>query len=342
MSNRIAIVFLSFCLTFNLANLCYAQTERGITNEISPDHLGSVGTDLAVIGIPENLNLLSGPKYSTPGDYQLDDWMLTFSDTLSFFIPQSDYLAVRFDPLTADVSYISSYSGISEIQQQAIDRAPAWLAADLEDNFRRFLYSFVADDIAQVILDTPDPYVDEVAFECAHIAPDILGAMYYDLLPENVEDVYAVDDSLHFVDIVDHGDSNDDDYYTSVVYTVIEENGDTIEYELEKEYYYWYNVHPKLSDEAPTYISPTNGQVAPPPWGYFWRDYLWNYADEGYPLYSEIWSDVEIYWDRSDTGTDAIDVMNQWIDDVMDFGAGNFYLPKTNNLLMPMKRSLLI
>jgi hypothetical protein len=146
--------------------------------------------------------------------------------------------------------------------------------------------------------------------------------MYLELLLENAEWVYAVDSSLNFVELVDYGDSNDDDYWTTAVYTVIEESGDTVQVEIDREIYYWYVVHPKLSDETPTYIDPQTGDPANPPTGVFWRTYLWNHADPGYPLLSEQWDGCGVYWDRSGAGSDAIGTATGWINSVMSFGAG--------------------
>ncbi len=300
-----------------------ADIQLGVTGIEPQLEIGPVISSPAVVGSPGAFPAARKAEYTSPWFRGTDDWVLIASDSFSVFVPDCTHFAVAFDPQAETLSYVDPNPELSDIQQQAIARAPAWLRADLYDNFRRFLYSFVADFPAQEILNAPDPYVDEVAFECAHIAPGVLGSMYYQLLLENVEDVYAADSALGFVDIVDYGDSNDDDYWSTVVYRMVEENGDTVEVEMDREYYYWYVVHPKISDEDPTYIVPETGQQGPPPYGVFWRDYLWNHADPGYPLLSEQWADCEFLWDRTGNSTDAIDVLNTWINDVMSFGAGS-------------------
>jgi hypothetical protein len=320
MINRLIPVFLLVLCSINTSN---ADIQRGVTGVAPEPQIGPVILSPATTGVPAPVSGSNEAEYISPWLSGLDDWVPVASDSFSIFVPDCTHFAVAFNPGSEELFYVDPNVELSDIQQQAIARAPAWLRADLYDNFRRFLYSFVADFPAQEILNAPDPYVDEVAFECAHIAPGVLGSMYYQLLLENVEEVYAVDSTLGFVDIVDYGDSNDDDYWSTVVYRMIEENGDTVEVEMDREYYYWYIVHPKISDEDPTYIVPETGQQGPPPYGVFWRDYLWNYADPGYPLLSEQWSDCEFLWDRTGNSTDAIDVLNTWINDVMSFGAGS-------------------
>lgn len=51
--------------------------------------------------------------------------------------------------------------------------SPDWLKIELEDNFSR-LDSVYQDLYANVILNAEDPYVDEIAFCVAHLAPQTL------------------------------------------------------------------------------------------------------------------------------------------------------------------------
>ncbi|PIV69715.1 MAG: hypothetical protein COS08_04020, partial [Euryarchaeota archaeon CG01_land_8_20_14_3_00_38_12] len=43
----------------------------------------------------------------------------------------------------------------------------------------------------------------------------------------------------------------------------------------------WFVVHPKITDEIPTFINPETGR--PDENGVFWREYLFYHADENYP-----------------------------------------------------------
>lgn len=262
----------------------------------------------------------------SPWSRHIDDWELIAADSIEVFVPDGEYMAIFFDPTTESLGFVDPTEELSAVQMAAIERAPAWLRADLYDNFTRFLYSFQADPVAQEILDAPDPYVDEIAFQAAHIAPGVLGCMFLQLLLENARGIYSADSVLDYVEIVDYGDSNDDDYYSTALYRVIEESGDTVNVEVDRETYYWYIVHPKLSDEMPTYINPANGQEAAPPTGVFWRDYLWNHADPGYPLLSEQFEGCEFLWahltNTAGPANGAVGEVNDWINSVMTFGAG--------------------
>jgi len=297
----------------------YGATEIDITQISS-----MVGTDWASTGGPVVRMQPEIVDYSSPWGQFTDDWNFIANDTITSTIMTGFHLMVSFDPATEVLSITEPPFSTTATQAAAIQRAPRWVRADLCDNFQRFTVPTIADWVAQEILDAPDPYVDEVAFQAAHLSPGLLGgAMYIDLLLYNAELIYGVDDGLNFVDIIDYGASSDDDYYSTTRYNTIDENGDTVIVEIEPEIYYWNVVHPKLSDELPTYIDPANGQSAAPPVGVFWRDYLWNLADSGYVLYNTMWDSVTILWDRGSPDiTDAIGTVNSWIGNVMNWGAG--------------------
>ncbi|MEW6070013.1 MAG: caspase family protein, partial [Candidatus Thermoplasmatota archaeon] len=72
------------------------------------------------------------------------------------------------------------------------------------------------------------------------------------------------------------------DYWTTIEYN-ISIGGVNETYELPRDIYYWYVVHPKITDEIPTFIDPDTEAPAKPPRGKFWREYLFFYADESYP-----------------------------------------------------------
>jgi len=318
-SKMIVCLIIPVILVFTVQAQEYGQTE------FQPEGLASPSTtDLAKRGNALDWNL-PDDNYNLSALYRsLDDWELIYSDTMSVVIPADNYFGISFDPTTETTNYIDFTEEMTPAEIQAIQRAPAWLRFDLYDNLRRFDYPIIAEWVADIINNAEDPYVDEVCFEAAHISPQLLsGPMDLQLLTENAECIYNVDDSLHFVQIVDYGTSADDDYYSTAVYRVIDDNGDTLEIEIDKEIYYWYVVHPKLSDELPAYIDPNTGFNTSPPDGVFWRSWFWTYADSGYAYYNEQWSDCEFLWDRTNTTTDAIDVVNSWIDNVMNWGAGS-------------------
>ena len=293
--------------------------------DIDPSQIGAqAGTDLAERIFPPSAAQPS-THFISPWTKYTDDWDLILSDSLTASIPVGMQMCAFFDPNTEYLELIDPTIPLSATQTEALERAPDWLRFDLYDAFRRYEYSMIADWAAQTIIDAPDPYVDEVAFQVAHISPALLGgSMYLDLLQFNAELIYEIDDALDFVEIVDYGSTSDEDYYSTTRYTTMDESGNPVTMEVDREIYYWYVVHPKLSDELPTYIDPSTGLAADPPDGVFWRDYLWNHADSGYVMYNTVWEGVEYMWDRGDTSfTDAISTVNSWVDNVMNWGAGS-------------------
>jgi len=123
--------------------------------------------------------------------------------------------------------------------------------------------------------------VDELAFSIAHTAKEALMASHPELYMENARDIYGNDVYLDYVRIVDY-----DDYSTTRY--MINDSGSLKEVELPRDIYYWYIVHPKITDEIPDYIDPSvpsgsPGEGAAPPVGKFWRSYLFSNADTQYP-----------------------------------------------------------
>ena len=251
-------------------------------------------------------------------------WELIDSSDFQVRLPAQANCFITFNPYENSLELALPERGLTEMAISALDRAPDWLKQALEDNFAR-MESWLQDVLAGMILDSTDPFVDELCFEVAHIAPLTLLYMesyeVLEVLLENVTSLYSIDSSLSYADIIDYGDSFEGgDYYSTVSYRV-EENGDTLEFELPKEIYYWYLVHPKLHKEVPAYIDPNTGGPINPPYGYFWRDYLMNHADEGYPLLRDMLEGVETLWnnvpDTIENG--AVGVITAWIDSVMTF-----------------------
>ncbi|GAI47339.1 unnamed protein product, partial [marine sediment metagenome] len=100
------------------------------------------------------------------------------------------------------------------------------------------------DLYANMILGSQDPYVDEIAFCIAHLAPQTLtNAQFYpDVLVENAEYVYRNDTVLEYVTIIDSGSAAvGGDYYSTTWYCVCED-GDTADYYLPRDIYYWFIV----------------------------------------------------------------------------------------------------
>jgi len=254
------------------------------------------------------------------------DWVLIDSDTFDLYIPAGKAGIIRFDGYGDSLQIIPPPDSLTALAMQAIGYAPDWLALELTDAFAR-LATDVQDLFAGLILGSVDPYVDEIAFVVAHTAPNVLRkpTFYTGMITENAEDVYAHDPFLDYVDIVDYGSAAmGGDYYSTVLYRTAE-SGDTVEIELDRDRYYWDIVHPKITDEFPTYIDPATGAAAAPPTGRFWREFLFTHADSGYAVLKDELAGCEILWagkvdDRNDNG--AIGIITQYMLDTMVFGSG--------------------
>ncbi|RPJ47327.1 MAG: hypothetical protein EHM19_03115, partial [Candidatus Latescibacterota bacterium] len=132
------------------------------------------------------------------------------------------------------------------------------------------------------------------------------------------------DPGLDYVEIVDYGTAaGGGDYYSTVRYLTAQ-GEDTTEVEMPRERYYWDIVHPKITDEFPTYIDPATGDPADPPTGRFWREFFLTEADSGYPVLGDELAGCLTLWEGNvDTQVNgAIGILTKWVLDVLDFGSG--------------------
>jgi len=231
---------------------------------------------------------------------------------------EAEITSVSFDPVDS----------LPAECHEALADSPSWLYDDLADLFTRL---DTADQIryAQVILAAENPdTIDEIAFSIAHLSPEVLTDPYFDegILADNAAAIYDHAPLLDYVDLVEYGAPlSGGDYYTTATYWIGDPDKGVSAFELNRDDYYWFVVHPEIEDEWPLYINPDTGGVAPPPSGKFWRSYLFNHADPGYPLLSEVLTGIGTLWNqRYGTLTDngAIGVITQWILDCLDFTSG--------------------
>ena len=220
-------------------------------------------------------------------------------DELSFhlLLPAQTAFVIRCDPgaLTLADTLAPDY-GLTPNAQAALEAAPAWLRLDLVDN----LMQLGAEDqntLADMILNPSDPRLrDEIAFQAAHISPAHLQRMNLSVITQNLDSLFAIDEELDYVEIVDYGDPQiDDDYYSTARYKALD-NGSYVDVEIPCEIYYWYVIMPRITDELPKII-----------YEKFWREFL--YYDNGttsytenpegdpYPLLRDVLADIEFVWD---------------------------------------------
>lgn len=140
------------------------------------------------------------------------------------------------------------------------------------------------DEYADLILENEFKFVDEIAFAIAHTSATVLlrGDVFPELFVENAKLLYLNDKYIDYADIVDYGDFASRNYHSTVKYN-FNTSGLIETMYVPRDIYYWYVVHPKITDEIPTYIDPSTGAPAAPPTGKFWRDYLFNHNDTAYP-----------------------------------------------------------
>jgi hypothetical protein len=244
------------------------------------------------------------------------DWELVSELSSQVRIPSGKHYSIWFDNTTGGFMEMRPYPLLSTKARQAVNMTPSWIRGDLERTFLELGNDM--DRYANVITGASDPrFVDEMAFTIAHTSPDVLrlASSYPGMFAENAASIYAADANLSYVRLVEKTD------HTTAAYI----NASGAEVEIPRDIYYWFIVHPKVTDERPTYIDPASGQPAAPPTGKFWRDYLMNHNDSGYPLLRETLSGVPTLWNgtrNSSTGNGAVGAIIRWILDVMDFGSG--------------------
>ena len=215
-------------------------------------------------------------------------WTLVDSVSLKDFIQTTAtsgyYTDIYFKRSDETLHRFSSDSStITETAKTAIQKAPAWLRHRLNLKFKS-IPSTKQNLWANLILNTQDPYVDEVAFAIATLSPAYLMSSLAstDVILSNAIDIYMNDISLDYVEVVDYGTSEDDNYYSTVRYWKMNDSGNLEQVEMPKEIYYWYIAHPEITDEIPAFINPLiseydhHANIVSPSEGYFWRDYIYN------------------------------------------------------------------
>jgi len=195
-------------------------------------------------------------------------------------IPESDYyMKFNINDLSLEGQNITpSTSGFSNKIKNAIAKSPRWIQNRLSKQF----LEIDGDKYADLILNINKKYVDEIAFTIA--CSSIGNVPPVDLLLDNVLILYDNDKWIEYADIVDYDDGQGN-FYSTIKYTVLE-NGLEKQFEYPPEIYYWYVVHQEIGSENAEYI-----------YEEFWRDYLFNHNDLGYPLLKEKLSEIKYLWD---------------------------------------------
>ncbi len=309
------------CFTL-YALFCFALP-RGTTQQEFPP-------DAQVVGQAE-------PYYPAPslitdspqGNLNRDEWIAVDSLHLNTIIRAGKQFGMWFNGEGGYTMQLWYNDYLTPAAQTAIDKSPVWIRADL-DNVLRQLSSEKQAVWSAIINDAVDPFIDEIAFSVANSSVQYLASNYSDpsLFVENAQQLYSIDAELSYVQIVNHGTSETDpDYYSTTSYFKTTADSQIVQVEVPRDIYYWYIVHPKITDEIPAYIDPSivesntnhSNNIMISPEGKFWRSYLYNVQEEAYPSLRDTLMECQTAFNRNGNVNDAIRAIQWWINHTMSF-----------------------
>ncbi len=169
----------------------------------------------------------------------------------------------------------------------------------------------VSGYLESIIYPQDTRYRDEIGFSCAYTPPEQMrNDRLSTLFVQNARYIYSRSGDLGYVRLMEYPG---DDYHTTTEYRV-REGDDTRWMTTPRDGYYWGVVHPRVTEEPVSYIDPeTGGERAQENGGRFWREYLWEHADEEYPPgpdYPDDWNGRVAYYPRNSTPPLLKDVLS--------------------------------
>ena len=248
-------------------------------------------------------------------------WRSIGEITKTIEIPAGETYYVYFDEITGTLKEKSinyDFDSLPQPAKDAIVRVPAWLKENLTRKLIELDDSF-ASTYGDLINSVTEPlHIDEVAFAIAHTGKATLQniKVFPEMFKTNAEFIYENDQYLDYVNITEINDP-ELGAYTTLIYT----NRTGHQLQLPMEIYYWYVVHPKISDELPSFVNPDGVQRTPqefqqPPTGVFWREFLFHQNDSGYPLLKDRLTGVGDVWT-------ALAEISGWVVGSMAFTSDN-------------------
>lgn len=297
---------------------------RGITARI-PEEKG-IAAGQAATGLPAQRQI-SGTEVSLPE--LRDDWIAIDSLQMDTWLDAGKHLGLLFNSNLQNVQTCTNMNLLTDTAEQAIAKSPAWVQPSLANVFRQ-LEAYDQDIWGSVILNAVDPYVDEIAFSIANSSALYLSSIYADpqMMVENAQMLYTADNQLPYVQINNYGNSvSGGDYYSTTSYWKTTADSQLVQVEVPREIYYWYIVHPKITDEIPAYIDPAivesntthANNIASPPTGQFWRTFFYNAEEGDYPNLADTLMQCATVWNRNGAPSDAIRAIQWWINHTMSF-----------------------
>lgn len=316
MKNTLILVLVLLC------GLVYAS-ERGMTSAEIPC---------------EGPVLFPAPLTDTPVNPHFEalsrtEWENLYNWDFNVILPSRTQFGLQYRNLEPDTFIYSSQCPNPTIISSAVNKAPAWMRADLQNTLWQ-LSNPKQVQYCELILTVSDPIIDEICFAIAHSSPEYLESDFASpqLFLDNANYIYSIDQDLDYVAVVDHGNSlSDPNYYSTTQYFRKNADGVIETVEVPRDIYYWYLVHPKLSDEIPAYIDPSivennsnhNNNIADPPTGVFWRSWLYTVAEGDYPSLADTLQQCTTLFNRNSEGGDAIRTIQWWINQTMGFTSNN-------------------
>jgi hypothetical protein len=311
-----------------LISVTLFATDRGLTVSEIP-----VSDEVTSISTPVESLIIKEPVAAAEEISAARDWDTLEELDLRFRLPAKGQYGMQFMDFSLSGQPFGAPGCLSETAFQAVYKAPEWLQTELAsvlaelDTDKQTLW-------ANLILNTQDPYVDEISFCIANSSPQYLNSEYAlpELFTENAQLLYSIALELPYVEIIDSGNAlSGGDYYSTTRYWKKDNSGELQQVTVPRELYYWSIVHLKITDEIPAYINPVviennsshNNNIAPPPTGKFWRGYLYNLQEGDYPVLRDTLMQCQTLFNRDGTGNDAIRTIQWWINQLMSFTSNN-------------------
>jgi hypothetical protein len=199
------------------------------------------------------------------------------SDRVTEQLKPGGYVVRKFDPAFMTFSPVleETHDVLTDAAWAAVELAPEWLKVELTGKFARLPAQY-QNDYAALMTNAEDPrFLDELAFLIANTTAGDLTHEYIRprYLSDQVKFLYAADEILDYVEIVETGTPGEGDYWTTTVYTYTEE-GVEKSYELPREYYYWWILHPRLDGEELYDIRPDTGKFAGYPLALTYKEFM--------------------------------------------------------------------
>ena len=288
---------------------------RGMTGDLG-DPVEVVGSSVHLVtSIPSEVSWEMEVPESLPFFEPPDEYDMVETLDCRFIVPDREGICSAVVSLSSESIEEGAEVTLTTQAQQSVDLAPEWLQGQLIWKYSKLTETNQDRYGALLLAHQGQNYYDELAFTVANLSRLILSMSSWDetMLVDNAQGIYAHDPFLSYVNVNDYGGT---DYYSTTEYNTVV-GSDTVWVEIPKEIYYYYVVMPKVSDERPLNNSTVYNE--------FWRQYLWDMDDPGYPVLNEVLNEnIMVFWDEqtrswgwstTPTFTDtlqAVEILSKW------------------------------